>query len=147
MLFTVTGTQTVAAKSILGVVATAAVRPRVAKFTISNIGLVSTDSGIEVHLKRFTAAGTSTGVTPAGGDSGDPAATLTAGSNHSAEPTYTANTLLKQLSTNPRGQGGWTAYDKDAEFVAPATAANGFGWLLNALGGGVTVVVDAEIRQ
>lgn len=147
MLYTCVGTQTAAAKSALGVVATAAVRPRLVEFTLSNIGTVSVDSAFQVQLKRFTAAGTSTAITPAPGDSGDPAATFTAGSNHSAEPTYTANTTYKDVAVNPRGTWNWKAYEQRAELVAPATAANGFGWLVNALGGAVAVNVDAGVMQ
>jgi len=147
MLYTCVGTQTAAAKSALGVTATAAVRPRLVAFTLSNIGTVSTDSGFQIQVKRYTAAGTSTAVTPAPGDSGDPASTFTAGSNHSAEPTYTANTTFKDVAVNPRSTWRWAAYEQRAELVAPATAANGFGWLVNALGGATTVNVDAEVMQ
>lgn len=147
MLYTCVGTQTAAAKTALGVVATSAVRPRLVAFTLSNIGVVATDSGFEAQVKRFTAAGTSTAITPAPADSADPAATFTAGSNHSAEPTYTANTLFKDLSVNPRGTARWQAYEQRGELVAPATAANGFGFFVNALGGAVTVNADAEVMQ
>jgi len=147
MLYSCVGTQTAGAKTALGVVATAAVRPRIREYTLSNIGTVSTDSGFQVQLKRFTAAGTSTAITPAPSDSGDPAATFTAGSNHSAEPTYTANTTLEDVAVNPRGTFNWKSYDPSADFVAPATAANGFGWLVNALGGATTVNVKAIVMQ
>lgn len=147
MLYTCVGTQTAAAKSALGVVATAAVRPRIMGFVLSNIGLVSTDSGFQIQLKRFTAAGTSTAITPAPADSGDPAATFTAGSNHSAEPTYTANTVIADIAVNPRSTVKWTPDDPSAPPTAPATAANGFGWLVNALGGATTVNVNASITQ
>jgi hypothetical protein len=147
MLYTCVGTQTAAAKTALGVVATAAVRPRLVGFTLSNIGVVATDSGFQIQVKRFTAAGTSTAITPAPADSGDPASTFTAGSNHSAEPTYTANTTFKDVSVNPRGTARWQAYEQRGELVAPATAANGFGFFVNALGGAVTVNADAEVMQ
>lgn len=147
MLYTCVGQQTAAAKTALTVIATATVRPRVASFILSNIGTVSTDSGFQIQLKRFTAAGTTTGITPAPSDSGDPAATFTAGSNASAEPTYTASTVLEDVSVNPRSTFRWVAEDPGAEPCAPATAANGFGWFLNALGGAVTVNVSARIRQ
>ena len=147
MLYAVQGTQTAAAKTALTIISAATIRPRIKSFTYSNIGTVSVDSGFEIHAKRFTAAGTTTGITPAAMDSGDPAATFTAGSNASAEPTYTASTLLKQLSVNPRSTYRWVAYEQAAEILLPATAANGVGFLLNALGGATTVVVDAEVQQ
>lgn len=147
MLYTVVGTKGTASQTALGITATAAVRPRIVGFTLSNIGTVSVDSAFQIQVKRSTAAGTSTAVTPAPTDSGDPAATFVAGSNHSAEPTYTANTTLKDLAVNPRSTFRWVAYEQRAELVAPATAANGFGFFLNALGGATTVNVDAEVQQ
>lgn len=147
MLYAVQGTQTAAAKTALTIISAATIRPRLKSFTLSNIGTVSVDSAFEIQAKRFTAAGTTTGVTPAALDSGDPAATFTAGSNASAEPTYTANTLMKDLAVNPRSTYRWVAYEQAAEIMLPATAANGVGFLLNALGGAVTVLVDAEVQQ
>jgi len=146
-VYSTQGTQTAAAKSALGIVSTAAIRPRIIDVTLQQLGTPGSDASYEVHMKRFTAAGTSTAVTPAPVDSGDAAATFTAGSNHSAEPTYTANTLLRQFVCNPRATFRWVAYDQRAEIILPATAANGVGFLLNALGGAVTVVVDASVLQ
>lgn len=147
MLYSTNGTQTAAAKTALGIVSTAAIRPRLIGFTYSQIGTVTVDADFEMHLKRFTAAGTSTAETPAATDSGDPAATFTAGSNHSAEPTYTANTLLRRTGINPRSTYRWVAYEQRAEILMPATAANGLGFLVNTLGGATTIIVDAEVLQ
>lgn len=146
-VYSVQGTQTSAAKTALTVVSTAALRPRIIDFTYSNIGTVSVDSGFEMHVKRFTAAGTTTALTPAPTDSADAAATFTAGSNATVEPTYTANTLLHQFVVNPRSTFRWVAYDQRAELILPATASNGVGWLVNALGGATTIVVDASVLQ
>lgn len=146
-IYSARGTQTAAAKTALVVTSTAAIRPRIKKLIGSNIGAVTLDSQIEVQVSRFTNPGTTTAVTPAGYDSGDPAATLIFGSNATVEPTYTANTLLTSLIYNPRGSQIWQAYDKDAEILLPATASNGAGALLNTLGGGVTVAVTAEVQQ
>ncbi len=147
MIYGVTGSQTAAAKTILTVVSTAAIRPRVIEYKSSSLGTPGSDQSYEVQLKRFTAAGTTTALTPASTDSGDPASTFTAGSNASAEPTYTANTLIDDYGANPRATFRWVAYDQRAEIILPATAANGVGWLLNALGGAVTVLVDAKVLQ
>lgn len=146
-VYSTQGTQTVVAKSALGIVSTAAIRPRLIDVTLQQVGTPGSDASYEVHMKRFTAAGTATAVTPAPVDSGDPASTFTAGSNHSAEPTYTANTLLRQFACNPRATFRWVAYDQRAEVILPATAANGIGFLVNALGGAVTVVIDASVLQ
>ena len=147
MLYTAVGTQTAASKTALTLISTAAVRPRICEFTLSNLGLVSTDQSYEIQLKRFTAAGTTTAVTPASTDSGDPAATFTAGSNATVEPTYTSNTTLRDLAVNPRSTFRWVAYDQRSELIMPATAANGIGFFLNALGGATTVVCDASVAQ
>lgn len=147
MIYKATGVQTAASKTILGIVSTAAVRPRLLAAVYSNVGLVTTDSNWQVQGKRFTAAGTSTAVTPAPTDSGDPAATFTAGSNHSAEPTYTANTTFTDMGINPRNTYRWVAYDPRDEIILPATAANGIGFFLNALGGAVSAQVEATVMQ
>lgn len=147
MIFKATGTQTAAAKTILTIISTATVRPRLLAAVYSNVGLVSSDSNWQVQGKRFTAAGTTTAVTPSITDSGDPAATFTAGSNATAEPTYTANTTFTDEGINPRNTYRWQAYDPRDEIILPATAANGIGWLLNALGGAVTAQVEATVLQ
>jgi hypothetical protein len=147
MIFKAVGVQTVAAKTILTIVSTATVRPRLLAAAYSQVGTISTDANWQVQGKRFTAAGTTTGLTPASTDSGDPAATFTAGSNASAEPTYTANTIFTDLGINPRNTFRWVGYDQRDEIILPATAANGIGWLLNALGGAVSAQVEATVLQ
>lgn len=146
-VYSAQGVQTVAAKTALVITSTAAIRPRIIDVTLQQIGTPGGDASYEVHAKRFTAAGTTTGVTPASTDPNDPAATVIAGSNATVEPTYTANTLIRQFACNPRATFRWVAYDQRAEIILPATAANGVGFLLNALGGAVTVVVDASVLQ
>lgn len=147
MIYSVQGTQTAGSKTALTVISAATVRPRILAFRLSNIGTVSVDSGFEVQVKRFTAAGTTTAVTPSAHDSGDPASTFTAGSNASAEPTYTANTTMVDVSTNPRSIYQWAGTEQRSEIILPATAANGVGWFVNALGGATTVVCDADVIQ
>lgn len=141
------GTQTAAAKTALTIISAATIRPRLIAFNLSQVGTVSTDANFEIQLKRFTAAGTSTATTPAAVDSGDPAATFTAGTNTSAEPTYTANTTLADLAVNPRSTFRWVALEQRDEVIMPSTAANGVGFLVNALGGATTIVVDATVMQ
>jgi len=147
MIFKAVGTQTVAAKTILTIVSAATVRPRLIAAVYSQVGAVVLDSNWQVQGKRFTAAGTTTAVTPASTDSADPAATFTAGSNASAEPTYTANTTFTDMGINPRNTYRWVAYDPRDEIILPATAANGIGFLLNALGGAISAQVEATVMQ
>lgn len=147
MIYAAQGTQTAAAKTAQTIVSTANGRPRLIEYKLSNVGAVTVDSQFEVQLKRFTAAGTTTAVTPVTTDPTDPAATLmTFGSNASAEPTYSGNPIDDQ-GVNPRGLYRWTAYDPRAEIILPATAANGVGFLVQALGGAVTIIVDSKVLQ
>jgi hypothetical protein len=148
MIYAAQGTQTAASKTALTLVSTANGRSRIIEYKLSNVGAVTVDSQFEVQVKRFTAGGTTTAVTPSGTDPSDPAATLfTAGSNATVEPTYTAGVVIDDTGVNPRGIYRWTAYDPSAEIILPATASNGVGFLLNVLGGAVSVIVDAKIRQ
>lgn len=148
MIYAVQGTQTSAGKTALTIVSTVNGRSRLFDYKLSNVGAITVDSQFEVQLKRFTAAGTTTAVTPSPTDPSDPAATLfTAGSNATVEPTYTAGVVIDDVGVNPRGIYRFTAYAPDAEIILPATAANGLGFFLNVLGGAVSVIVDAKIRQ
>jgi len=140
------GTQTASAKTALVITSTAAIRPRIIEYKSSTTGAPNSDASYEIQLKRFTAAGTTTAVTPQSTDPNDPAATVIAGSNATVEPTYTGNPI-DDYGANPRATFRWVAYDQRAEIILPATAANGAGWLLNLLGGASTVIVDAKVLQ
>lgn len=148
MIYGMQGTQTASPKTALTIVSTANGRPRIIEYKLSNVGNVTVDSQFRVQATRFTAAGTTTAVTPAATDPSDPSPTLfTAGSNATVEPTYGAATPIDDTGCNPRGIYRWTAYDPSAEIILPAAAANGVGFLLVTLGGAVTVIVDAKVRQ
>lgn len=148
MIYRPKGTQTAAAKSVLGVISSATVRPRIQRITGKQIGTTATDAQTEVQCSRITTTGTSTAVTAGQTDNNDPGATgLTFGSNFSAEPTYTANSLFASLIFNPRGKDEWVAEDRAAEILLPPTASNGIGTLLNTLGGATTVVCEATVQN
>jgi hypothetical protein len=148
LIFEPTGTNTAAAKTALGITSSATVRPRVKYMKITNLGTVSVDSNMEVQVSRSTAAGTSTAVTAGDPDSSSPGATgLTFGSNHSAEPTYTANSMVARLIANPRGKDEFISMREDQDILLPSTAANGIGALINTLGGATTVVVEARVQN
>lgn len=85
------------------------------------------DNSIEWLAQRFTAAGTSTAVTPSLDDPADPAASSAAGINHTVEPTYTAGLILWHLALNQRATQRMQL-DPDAPMVIPATANNGIGF-------------------
>jgi hypothetical protein len=86
------------------------------------------DGVLEWIIQRFTAAGTTTAITPRNIDPTDPStAAASAGSNSSIEPTYSANSSLFDSGLNQRATYTWNAWTEGAQLVAPATAANGLG--------------------
>jgi hypothetical protein len=114
-------------KTTQTLISAATVRPKMWSFMLSTLGAAA-DGVLEWIIQRFTAAGTTTAVTPRGLDPTDPAAAVaTAGSNASAEPTYTANSSLLDIGINQRATYTWNAWTEGAQLVAPATAANGLG--------------------
>ncbi len=136
------------AKTALVVVSSATARPRVSRYKVSNVGVVTVDSNYEVTVGRFTVAGTTTGITPPPLDPNDPAATLfTAGSNAIAEPTYTASSTVDDIGVSPRSWYEFVATPGVDDIVLPAVAANGIGWLVATLGGATTVKVVAQVLQ
>ena len=132
--YSVSGTDTnTAATTQLGITSTAAIRPMVYFIMNSSVATPADNAG-EYFLQRYTAAGTSTAVTPQALDPLTVAATATAGVNHSVEPTYTANAILLRPSTNQRVTYQWYS-PPFGELILAATAANGLGLLANAIGG------------
>lgn len=127
-----------ATKTVWGVAGTSAVRPHIYDILVGS-NATPADNSSEWWLLRFTAAGTSTAVTPEKVDSGDPAATAPCGKNHSAEPTYGTVPLL-DIAVNQRATFRWVAAP-GSEIVSPATAANGLGLQCQGVGGsGVTTI-------
>ena|SRR3990167_210746 len=125
--YSIDGAQAVASPTdtVLGLTSTAAIRPRIYD-VIFGSSATPADNALNWLLQRYTAAGTATSVTPAPLDPADPAATATAGQNHTAEPTYTAGAVLLDISANQRSTQRWVA-SPGGELVLPATAANGIG--------------------
>lgn len=122
-----------AGTSILGLTSAATVRPRVYDLIVGS-DATPADNAAEYVLQRYTAAGTSTSVTPQALDSGDPASLCSAGEAHSVEPTYTANAILLQFALNQRATFRWVAAP-GGEIVLPATAANGVGLQVISIAG------------
>jgi hypothetical protein len=132
--YAVTGTDTnTAGTTQMGVTSAASVRPQIFYLAISSATTPADNAG-EYFIQRYTAAGTSTAVTPQTLDPGDPASVATAGVNHSAEPTYTSGAILLRIATNQRATYQWYA-SPGGNLVMPATASNGLGLLANAVGG------------
>ena len=126
--YAATGTQNVAtpADSTLGLAATAAQRLWIHYFCLSSQGTPA-DNAILWTFQRFTAAGTSTAVVPIALDPADPASVGVAGENHTVEPTVTAAAELWENAVNQRATLQFFS-PPGAEFVMPATAANGAVW-------------------
>ena len=122
-----------AATTMWTLTSAATIRPRIYEILIGSVATPA-DNAWEFILGRSTAAGTSTAFTPVALDPADPASLAAAGFNHSAEPTYTANAYLLRIAGNQRAAVRWIAAP-GSEHVLPATAANGAGFLSNAVGG------------
>lgn len=111
--------------SILGLTSAATIRPKIFEVLGTSYGTPN-DYQAKYVLNRYTAAGTATAVTPTEHDPGDPASLASAGSAHSAEPTYTAGKELLVISRNMRHPYRWVCIP-GRELILPATAANGAG--------------------
>jgi hypothetical protein len=132
---------------ILG--STANIRPRLKAFDWSTLGVPTSDQGVDIQIRRATALGTSTSYTLQNTDPSDSAVTpvLTAGTNCSVEPTYPAGFMFDR-AFNPRLTHQWAAYDPSAELIMPATATNGIGFQVIAIGGGAgNFNVNAQVLQ
>lgn len=144
--YSISGTRAVASptQTLLGLVSTTAIRPLIYDIMWGSAATPA-DNALEWILQRFTAAGTATAVTPQAVDPGDPAATATAGKNHSAEPTYTAAAILLDVPLNQRATQRWVCAPR-GELVLPATGANGAGWqpIHSSFTGNVTTTIHYE---
>jgi hypothetical protein len=105
-----------------------ATRPRRARLYDVLVGSEGSpaDNAFLYVFQRFTAAGTSTGVTPRNLDPADATTEFDAGQNHTVEPTYTAGGELLFIPVNQRATMRWVAAP-GCELVIPATASNGIG--------------------
>ena len=113
------------------------IRPRIYDFLIGSAATPADNAG-EYVFRRTTTIGTHTAFTAIALDPGDPASLAVFGVNHSAEPTYTANSDLLHFATNQRATFRWVAAP-GGEIVLPA-AANGCGLLAVSIGGAAVVM-------
>lgn len=125
--YSISGARAVASptKTLLGLTGGTTIRPQLFDLIVGSTATPA-DNALEFILQRYTAAGTSTAVTPEPLDPADPAAIATAGVNHTVEPTYTAGKILMDLAMNQRATQRWVPAP-GREIKAPATAANGLG--------------------
>jgi hypothetical protein len=150
MIFLANGTVAAAAtKTALIIGSTANIRPRILKYDVSTDGTPTSDQGIKYNVSRATALGTTTAQTLAAADPSDTSGSpvVTAGITATVEPTY-SGTAIHTRAQNPRATYTWQAYSPDAELICPATAANGIGWQMTALGGAAgNFLVNCDVRQ
>lgn len=107
------------------------------KLLFLNVGSEATpaDAAIALTVQRYTAAGTSTAVTPSPLDLADPAMLGVAGENHTVEPTYTAGLVMLAASYHQRA--GFVYYaPPNAEITIPATNAAGVGLQTDTISSG-----------
>lgn len=137
-------TTTASDATILGLTSAATIRPSVYFLTVGSAATPA-DQAFNFQVQRFTAAGTSTAVTPQALDPADPAALAAGGTNHTAAPTYTASSALLSFSLN---QQNTYKYETLPEYgmKAPATAANGLGLLFTVVSGG-TALTEATFHH
>jgi hypothetical protein len=109
----------------LVLVSTSAIRPEIYDMIVGS-SATPADNALTIKVQRFTAAGTTTALTPQALDPADPASTSTAGKTATAEPTYTANAILWHIALNQRATHRWVA-DPRGPLKLPATASNGAG--------------------
>ena len=126
--FSVELRRTASTTASVGTITADATRPRRGKLYYFSVGSEATpaDNVFLWRVRRVTAAGTSTAVTPVAQDPADAATETDAGENHSAEPTYTSNSELIVFPLNQKATFQW-AQPPGREIVWPATASNGIG--------------------
>ena len=86
------------------------------------------DNAIVWICQRHTEDGTNTGVTPAELDLAGPVSLITAGENHSIEPTYTASGELFHQIINQRATFRWVAAP-EGQLKGGASITEGMGWV------------------
>ena len=133
-----------AATTIIGLTSASTIRPAIYEVVFGSAATPA-DQAFNLQLNRFTAAGTSTGVTPQALDPGDPASLATGGENHTVEPTYTSGSVLLSFSINQQATFRWVAAP-EGELVCPATAANGIGINFVTVSGG-TALCEANFHH
>jgi hypothetical protein len=126
VIFDSISNESVTTPTIAVITSAATVRPAIYDVIVGSRAAVA-DQACTYDFQRFTAAGTTTPVTPVALNPSDPASLAAGGHTATAEPTYTASTILLKFSVNQRATFRWVAAP-GGELVSPATAANGIGF-------------------
>jgi len=129
-------------------IGSASVRAKIFHFVVSTTGAAA-DGVLEWVVRRSTASGTTTAVTPRNLDATDPAtAAATAGSNATTEPTYTANSSLFDEGINQRATYTWNAWTEGAQLVVATSANAGIGMsVLSSVAPAYTGVGNAHFHH
>ena len=137
-------TTTTGLLSVLGITSATTIRPRI---IFANLSVTSTPADYMMRwvLQRYTAAGTATSVVPSPRDPAAPATLAAAGSNHTAEPTYTSAEI--KLDTGLANRNTYPFYCDSAPIILPATAANGVGFQVVGSTGGNEAKAFATFEQ
>jgi len=113
-----------ASKTLLSLLSTTNRRVRLKQLIIGSSGTPA-DAAVKVAVRRITADGTGTSVTPKALDAAQGTAACTAKANYSVEPTYEAGNLA-EISFNQRATVFWEP-PPGAEPCCPTGAGNGIG--------------------
>jgi hypothetical protein len=135
--------RTASTTASLGSMTSDATRARRARLYDVMFGSEATpaDAAILWQIRRCSAAGTSTGVTPQNLDAASFTTEFDAGTNHTIEPTYTANAYMLSVPLNQRATFRWVAAP-GGEIVIPATASNGVGIETDTISTGTPVITS-----
>jgi hypothetical protein len=135
--------RTASTTASLGSMTADATRPRRLRVYDIMFGSEATpaDAAILWTIRRCSAAGTSTAVTPQNLDPASATTEYDAGENHTVEPTYTANAILLNVPLNQRATFRWVAAP-GGELVMPATANNGFGIETDTISTGTPIITS-----
>lgn len=143
--YATSGNQNAAATTtIMGLTSATTIRPKIYEIIFGSAAIPA-DQAFNMQLKRYTAAGTATAVTPQAIDPADPAALASAGENHTVEPTYTAGAIILSFSINQQATFRWVVPPEEG-IIAPATAANGLGLQFVVVSGG-TALAEAHFKH
>jgi hypothetical protein len=139
--------RTASTTASVGTITADATRPRRGKLYELILGAEAApaDNAFLYRLRRVTAAGTSTAVTPTANDPADAATETDAGENHTVEPTYTANSEQLVIALNQKATFRWYVSKEDG-IIWPATAANGLG-LDTPTATAVTIAATARFQE
>lgn len=131
--------------TIFGITGSASVQPALYDILIGPSS-APTDTYAVYNLRRYTAAGTSTAVTPLALRPPAPAATSAVGYAHSAEPTYTAGADLLVIPLYSRATYRWQT-DPEYGIFPTASANNGIGVLVTAVGTTQSITVTVHFQE